>query len=222
MSAIESGAGGAILATVGPITKAVRVEQRPIISATLGEYQMALSCLAVAAQAAGIRAAFRYGGANLCLVEKIIFDGAGVTTAALTAGQALGWQAIMQRAYTVNHATGGANVAVLTGNNGKLRTAYSPTGVVDFRIANAAAVLSAGTSTPDAQPFGQVWGGLLGVGDKMTEATLFDQYEAGHPQMLAQNEGFTINMPVASPAAGAIAWGITVKWTEVTVAEWVT
>jgi hypothetical protein len=197
----------------------IRVNNRPIISATLGEYQCSLS---VAPQgpvlAAGIRFAFRYGGANLCLVEKIIFDGAGVTTA-LTAGQAFTWQAIARRSYTVSDATGGT-AATLTTNNCKLRTSYATTGVSSIHIATAAAVLSGGTSTPDAQPFGSVTAGLAGAGTFMGEATLFDGYEVGHPQIFAQNEGFSINLLTASPAAGTIGYGFTVKWTEVTPAEW--
>lgn len=220
MARVEAGSSGLIAAEVDDQSKSLRVNMRPLISATLGEYQTALYCQPVAAQATGRRAVFRYGGANLCLIKKVIFDGAGVSTAALTAGQALAWQLFVERAFTANYGTGGANVATLTGNNCKLRSSYATTGVVDIRIANAAAALTGGTSTPDAQPCGQAAGGLVSLGDKLAECTLFDQYESGHPLILANNEGFSIQMPIASPAAGAIGWGFTVKWDEVTAAEW--
>lgn len=220
MAILESGTGGGSKATVDATPLALRVVPRPIISATLGEYQCSLYCQPVAAQATGVRASFRYAGANLCLVEKIIFDGAGVSTAALTAGQALAWQVFVHRAYTVGHVTGTATAATLTGNNCKLRTSYSTTQVADIRIATTATALTGNTSTPDAQPLGQASGALVTLGDKLNEYAMFDQYQVGHPLICAQNEGFTINMPIASPAAGAIGWGFTVKWTEVTAAEW--
>lgn len=218
MAFIQDGTVTANLAGVDATPKALRVVQRPLISATLGEYACSLRGTNVAASAAGsIWWSFRYGGANLCIIDKVVFDGAGVNVA-LTAGQAVGWGLNIARAFTVNETTGGT-LATLTGNNCKLRTSYSTTGVASIAIANGAN-LTGGTKTLDTQPMGAVVSGLVGLGTAVPESSLFDAYSTGHPIICAANEGVELVNLITWPAAGQVNFGITVHWAEVTAAEW--
>jgi len=210
---IGLGSGGDLLDPGG----SRRVNIRPIISGTLGEYQTALTS---GVMAAGLAAnstvwSFRYTGANLCLIEKVILDGVG-SIVAFAAGSAT-FRLFAARSFSASDS--GGTAAVLTGNNCKLRTTYATTAVGDLRISSTAA-LTTGTRTLDSQPFGQVTNGFTAVaGASIPEATLFDNYEAGHHQILANNEGCILQASV--PATGTWTFGITVKWTEVTASEWV-
>lgn len=200
----------------------IRVNNRPIISGTLGSYQCSLAIttpLGPVVAAGAVLWAFRYTGANLCLIEKVILDGVAVTTA-FTAGQAIIPRLFACRSYTATHTTNATPAATLTGNNCKLRTSYATTGVGAIHMTGNVAGATGGTRTPDAQPMGAVVGGLSGAGSQIDEGVLFDAYAQGHPHILANNEGLEVQNAVASPAAGTISLGITVKWTEVTAAEW--
>lgn len=218
MAIIQDGVNAGTLASVDARSKSLRVNNRPMLSATLGEYSCALRGTNVAASAAGsVWWAFRYGGANLCVITKVIFDGAGVSTA-LTAGQAVAWGLFVARSFTVSANTG-ATAATLTGNNCKLRTSYATTGVSAIGISNGANI-TGNTRTPDAQPMGSVVGGLVGLGTFVSEAALFDAYSVGHPIVLAQNEGVEVQNLITFPAAGVVNFGVTVHWSELTAAEW--
>lgn len=201
------------------ISKALRTVQRPLISATLGSYEVGLtSGLMAAALAANTTIwSFRYTGAGLCIVDDVDFEGLGVITA-LTAGQAVAFGLFVNRAFTVS--ASGGTAATLTGNNGKLRTSYATTGVGDIRISSTAA-LTAGTRTPDAQPMGEVVTGLSAAGSSGAHIPLLATPSSNsHPIILANNEGLEIQNRIAFPAAGTWTFGITVRWTEVTSAEW--
>lgn len=216
MAVIQSGISGSDLVTVDPTSKSVRVNNRPIISATLGSYQCQLrsSTMAAGLAANAVVWSFRYGGANLCIVEKVIFDGMGSITA-FTPGT-VSHRLFSSRDFTASQS--GGTGATLTGNNCKLRTSYASTSVADIRIASTGALT--GTSfTSDSQALGGVVGGVgAAPAVSVDEGTLFDAYAVGHPIVLANNEGLTLQSTV--PATGTWNFGITIKWTEVTTAEW--
>jgi hypothetical protein len=198
------------------------VNNRPIISATLGSYQCSLAItapLGPVVAAGAVLWAFRYAGANLCLVEKVILDGVAVTTA-FTAGQAFAARLFVCRSYTASHGTNATPAATLTGNNVKLRTSYASTAVASIHMTGNIAGATGGTRTPDAQPCGAVVGGLAAAGSQVDEGVLFDAYAQGHPIVLANNEGLEVQNAIATPVAGTISLGVTIKWTEVTAAEW--
>lgn len=217
MAVIQDGTSGAILASVVAPTDSLSCNIKPYASATLGSYACSLTS---GVMAAGLVAAsevwqFRYGGANLCIVEKVILDGAGSITA-FTAGSAT-FRMFLSRSYTASG--GGGTAAVLTGNNCKLRTSYATTAVSDIRIASTLALTSPAGDVPDSQPCGGVAGSYSATaGAMIDEATLFDAYGVGHPIILAQNEGLILQATV--PAAGTWTFGISVRWAEVTAAEW--
>lgn len=217
MAVIQSGAS-TDLATVDATGKSIRVNNRPIISATLGSYQCALRSTTMAAglSAAAVTWSMRYGGNNLCLVEKVIFDGMGSITA-FTPGTVT-HRLFFSRAFTASQ-TGGTG-ATLTGNNHKLRTSYATTAVADIRIGLTGA-LTGSSFTSDAQALGGVCGAVgAAPAISLDEGILFDANAVGHPIILANNEGLTLQSTV--PATGTWDFGITVKWTEVTSAEWTT
>ena len=215
MADIQSGAS-VDLVNIDSASKSMRVNNRPIISGTLGSYQCALRSTTMAAGLAANAATwvFRYTGANLCLVEKVIFDGMG-GIAAFTAGS-VSHRLFAGRSFTASATPGTA--ATLTGNNCKLRTSYATTAVGQICISTTA-VLAGFTAVEDAQGMGGVVGGVTAAaGASVDEGTLFDSYQVGHPHICANNEGLVLRSTV--PATGTWDFGVTVKWTEVTAAEW--
>jgi hypothetical protein len=193
-----------------------RVNNRPIVSATLGSYQCALQSGVMAAGLAANSPVWscRYAGSNLCLVEKVILDGVGSITG-FTAGSAL-FRLFVTRSYTVFDTL--ATAATLTGNNCKLRTSFATTGMGNIAIASTATGTH-GTGTNDAQPCGAVANSFSATaGSSIAEATLYDGYSIGYPIVLAANEGLELTASV--PATGTWTFGISLKWSEVTSAEW--
>ena len=217
MAVIQSGALATDLATVDPGSKSLRVNNRPIISGTLGSYTCAQQS---GVMAAGLAAnapvwAMRYAGANLCIVEKVIFDGLG-SIVGFAAG-VVQLRLFVKRANTTSASAGTS--ATLTGNNCKLRTSYATTGVADIRIASTA-ILTPGGGANDIQPAGAVLNGVpatAGIG--VPGGVFYDAHHVGHPIILATNEGLELQATV--PATGTWIFGVSVRWTEVTAAEWV-
>jgi hypothetical protein len=205
------------IAEVDASTSSLRVVQRPAFGSALGSYAASLQS---GVMAAGLGAAaevfqFRYGGANLCLVERVVFDGLGGIVA-FTPGVAQ-FRLFISRSYTASGS--GGTAATLTTNNCKLRTSYATTAVADIRIASTAALTSPAGDVPDAQPMGAVIG-YVGAAPALTlsEMRLYDAYSTGHPIILAQNEGLILQATV--PATGTWTFGVSVRWSEITAAEW--
>lgn len=180
----------------------------------LGSYSMALSS---GTMAAGLGAAspivsFRYGGANLVIVRKVIFS-AGDTSTAFTAG-VFTFNMFAARSFSASD-TGGT-AATLTGNNGKLRTSYGTTAISDFRCSSTA-TLTAGTRTLDSTALSST-----SVSDPATAGNtiinagtiLFSSNAGEQPLILANNEGFVIQATV--PATGTWTFSVQVYWDEVT------
>jgi len=204
-------------AEVDAATASLRVVQRPALGAALGSYAVSLQS---GVMAAGLGAAsevfqFRYAGANLCLVERVIFDGLGGIVA-FTPGVAQ-FRLFISRSYTASGS--GGTAATLTTNNCKLRTSYATTGVADIRISSTTGLTTPSGDVPDAQPMGSVIGYLGAVPAlNLAEMRLYDAYSTGHPIILAQNEGLIVQATV--PATGTWTFGMSVRWSEITAAEW--
>lgn len=218
MAVITSGVSASDIATIDVRNKALRVSNRPAVSNSLGSYAKSMnSSLMAAALAANANVwSFRYTGANLCVVTKVVFDGLGVITA-LTAGQAVGFGLFAARAFTISDSTGTAGT--FSGNNSKLKTNFGTTGIGDVRI-SATAALTAGTRTLDTDPMGGVWAGLAAAGSSIPESALFDSYGIEHGLVLANNEGLVLQNRVLWPVAGTFTFGVTIHWAEFTQAEW--
>lgn len=164
---------------------------------------------------------FRYvtSASRICLVYKVCIS-AGANVAA-TAAALLSFKLAAARGWTAA-GTGGTRV-VLTGNNAKLRTAYSTSEVNDVGISTTAA-LAIGTKTLDVTDMGGVAFGI-GTGAITTslplsfldKTPLYDaDGEGQHPLVLGNQEGFIIrNGPIAFPATMTWAFSVEVIWLEV-------
>ncbi len=133
---------------------------------------------------------------------------------------------IIARSFTVSDSAG--TVITLTGNNQKLRTSFPTSLVTDMRIA-AAAALTAGTRTLDAQGVGiaATWLDLSSASTAAVAASTFphtriidrvDLWNAQtgfqHPIVLAQNEGIIIDVPTAQPAGSSLSTFVDLQWCE--------
>lgn len=166
---------------------------------------------------------FRYltGAARVCLVHGISVS-AGANVAA-TAAALLSLRATIARLWTAP-GTGGTR-ATLSGNNQKLRTAFTTSSEVSDAGMATTAALGAGTKTLDAHDIGGVSYGV-GTGALTTsnDFTLLPKTNllgdfAGSlafPLVLAHQEGFVIRSGIIGPATMTWALTVDVAWSEVT------
>lgn len=224
MAVIQSGAT-TDLATVDATTKAIRVVQRPLVpSNTTGAYRQGLF---TGSMAAGLAAnsevmQFRYTGANLAIVRRVIFEGVAASTA--FAAGAFSFRALLATSWTVDGSAG--QVAAATSNGQELDTSYAAP-VATLRVSTTV-TLGAGTKTlqgvtANAQGIGLALGftapATPAVGQQMPRSDLLGEDPgAEHPQVLRQNEGIVVVATV--PATGVWITGFTVQWIECTAAEW--
>lgn len=196
---------------LGPVAAASSVPMT-IGPALLGSYCMGAN---TGTMAAGLGAgapiySFRYGGAALAIVRKVVAEADDITTA-FVAGAAK-FDMIAARSFTASD-TGGT-AATLTGNNGKLRTSFATTAISDLRISSTA-TLTAGTRTLDAQPLASVEFAVPTSidGDLLPTTTLYQSNIGESPLVLATNEGFVIQATV--PGTGTWVASVRVCWDEV-------
>ena len=211
------GNGGVVAEVGGTGYRALRSEQRPLEIGSLGAYSLSMLS---GTMAAGLVAnseiyQFRWTDATrLAVVHSIILDGISGSATAFAAGFGA---VTVTPARSFTAAGTGGTAATITGNNQKLRTSMGTTLLGEARCASTTA-LGAGTKTLDSQAIGQY---SLAIGTTASvqispQVILFDWKTLGeHPLILAQNEGFAIRATV--PATGTWQFGITVRWSEVTV-----
>lgn len=207
-----------VIAEVQANTRALNSRCTPIDIGSLGAYRLAqTSGLTTGVAAAAPVYSWRWGDATrLAVLRKLRVRAAVIT--GFTAAQQLGCDAVIARAFTASDTAGTA--ATLTGNNQKKRTSMGTTLLTDARI-SAAAALTAGTRTLDAQAF-------IGTNAKTLAAAatvqlnslemIYDDshYSQGYPIIFAQNEGFVVRNQIAMGAAGTVQWWVEVAWDEVT------
>jgi hypothetical protein len=220
MAVIQDPTDATKIARVSPELEALSVVNKPIDPGALGAYMVSVASGTMAAGMAGGSEVvqFRYGGANLCLVEQVMFEGMTSLGTGFTAGVASALLTIT-RNYTANGSGGGA--ATLTGNNQKLKTSvYGTTGLSEIRVATTAGLTSPAGDAPDANPIARAqWGVSTATNAQQAgQFLLFDAYGVGHPIELAQNEGLILSMTV--PATGTWAFSVRFKWTEILAATW--
>jgi len=125
--------------------------------------------------------------------------------------------------YTVSPTTSIA-AATVTARNAKRRTSMGVTllngaGAGIWALTTVAAGITGQTLVNDAQPLARISGnsGTV-VGTQFFGANptnLWDDNVDGHPLILAQNEGITIQAPLAGPATGTFMVGVSLDWMEV-------
>jgi len=213
------GTSGTLPEVDGTTYRALRVTMRPTDYALLGLYRISMQSGVMAAGLAAFATIFYarwVASPQLALIWGVSLDGVAGTSTAFTAGTGFhGFQ--VARAWTVDGS--GGNLAVLTGNNQKLRASMGSSLMGTIRCSSTAA-LSAGTNNTDAQGMGHIWYPIntaTGV-TYVTQAGFYGSQtleDGGNPApiVLAQNEGVTVN--ASMPATGTWQFGISMSWSEV-------
>jgi hypothetical protein len=205
------GGDGVSVAAVDPQHSAQRVSLRP--PQALGFFSIGAQSGALTAVGAnGPVFALRNASSNLIMIKRV---GVGfILTTAFTTPQIVDFGLAVARSWTAADA-GGTAIAV-TGNNGKHRTSLASPVSLDARIA-AAAALTAGTRTLDANTLGQIgaWAGAIGAGVTPSPDNLFSHNTGDHPLILAQNEGIIIQAMTAMGATGIGRLYVNIEFGEV-------
>ena len=211
------GNGGTVAEVDGSTYRALRISPRPLDVAALGHYRVAVTIGLVATQAAnGTLFSFRWGAAsNLAVITKLRLS--IMQTAAATATIWPNFSVFQARSFTVSDSAGTA--VTLTGNNMKKRTSMGTTTVTDIRFSAAAAGLTAGTRTLDANPIlvmptTQI---ITTPNPNMVSVELdVGVGDGNHPVIMAQNEGVIVQGPsTAFGAAGTANLIVDMSWAEV-------
>jgi len=143
--------------------------------------------------------------------------GATVVTA-VTAQRTDPVVATIGRAYTAAHTTSATTIS-LTGNNNKTRTSPMGTSQANLLAASAAAGLTGGTRTLDANAFGIApITNIVGLGTGTLLQELYSWESLGmHPVVLAANEGVEVAWGATAIATGTISVNILMAFAEVIV-----
>ncbi len=214
MSIQIQGSGGVVADVGGTGYRALKVQEMPLEYGAFGHYRLATTVSLLAAQAAnGTLLSFRWADASrLAIIHTIRLK--CMQTAAATATIMPIFEVFAARSFTTSDSVGTA--ITLTGNSMKRRTSMGTTLVTDIRKSAAAAGVTAGTRTLDADPFLHL---LTNQAITTPNATLYEAvYDAqgDHPLVLAQNEGFIVRGPsVVFGAAGTANLVVGVVWAEV-------
>ena len=188
----------------------------------LGRYSIATATGAIVAtgSAAAVIWTCRWTDASIkALIKRIRVN--AVVTGTITTAVPYDLEAYFVTGYTVAPTTSIAT-ATLTGRNGARRAAYGTTlmgGV--YTLTTVAAGITGQTFTADAQPLARLSGAsgtvigtqFFGVG---MPATLLDDENGRNPIILGENEGISIQAPLAGPATGTFRVAVNLDWEEVT------
>lgn len=182
---------------------------------SLGHYRIATTISLVATQAAnGTLFSFRWGSsARLCYPVFMRLSLIQLTAATATIFPR--YQIFVARSFTASDSAGTA--ITITGNSMKKRTNMATTLVTDIRKSAAAAGLTAGTRTLDADPMLEMSTISTATTPNSTqysrELDFTDRVE--HPLVLAQDEGFIVRGPTTVfGAAGTADLSVEISWAE--------
>lgn len=201
----------------GTTFRALRITPRPIEYGAFGHYRVAATVGLLATQAAnGTLFSFRWGDATrLCVLGKVKLQ--CLQTVAATATIMPSFEVFIARSFSASDSVGTA--ITLTTNSMKKRTSMGTTLVTDMRFSAAAAGLTVGTRTLDANAVLQ-----LPTQQTITtpNATLYaaeldiGSSDGNHPFVFAQNEGWIVRGPtVVFGAAGTANLVVEASWAEV-------
>ena len=222
MATLDSVQNPGINAEVDPTHRALRVSVRPLEHQTLagkilGHYRIFGQTSAIAPTANAVLGLLRWTDPTNFLVIKRVY--ATVTdVTAITAQRTDPLLLLVARSYTVAETT---NVTQLTisGNNQKVRANMSTTLAASVAVASAAAGMTGGTKTNDANAFGALAFGMgvafggLGTGD---QGDLYKWDQLGqHPIVLQTNEGVLLTWGTTTLATGTVTVGFGIEWAEV-------
>lgn len=232
MAFLESQAFPGIVEEIDPVFRAGRVSLRPIDYGVpvnlgapgkfLGHYSQVGTISAIAPAANANLAAFRWADpTNFVILLRLWFSLQVVT--AVTAQRVDALLAFIARGYSVRDLTNATAIA-LVGNAGKMRTTPMGTTLMglsgNFDVASAAAGLTGGTKTVDANPFGSAGlsgpSAIAGLGTGVPNTDLYKGDKQGnHPPMLSTQEGALVQWGATALATGTVTLTIGVEWAEV-------
>jgi hypothetical protein len=203
------------LAEVEPNSLAFRATLRPNDIGTLGSYRLATFTGLTAGIAANAPLfSWRWGDASRVAILRYLRIRAAVVTG-FTAAQELAFDAMIARSWTTNDS--GGTAIVFTANNAKKRTSMGQSLVTDCRIA-AAATLTAGARTLDANPIMAGVAKTLAAAATVQDAVLEETFDATNgqdfPFVFAQNEGFVVRNSILMGAGGTVRWAVQAAWDE--------
>jgi len=129
-------------------------------------------------------------------------------------------QLFFARGFTVSPTTHIGTTATLSGGNAKLRTSMGTSlmgGIwIQDTTAGGMTGQTLGNDTDALATIGGASGTVIGTQFFGTNpASLWDDGVDEHPIVLAQNEGLTIQAPLAGPATGTFQVVVSVDWQEV-------
>ena len=210
------GNGGTVAEVDGTTFRAIRVTQRPLDYGALGHYRVAVTVGLLATQAAnGTLFSLRWGDATrLCVVQNIRLQ--CIQTAAATATIMPSFEVFVARSFSASDTVGTA--VTTTGNNMKKRTSMGTSLVTDMRFSAAAAGLTAGTRTLDANALFQMpTNQTITTPNPVVYTAGMDATDGTDmPVVLAQNEGIIVRGPtVVFGAAGTANLLVDIAWAEV-------
>lgn len=170
-------------------------------SRVLGAFRHHLVSGVLGGLAAGdVIMSLRNGSLHPVAIRRVLFGFAGLDVGFAPATQ-FKFEIFMARSFTVSDS--GGTAAVLTGNNGKLATAFNTTDLTDFRVSTGIA-LTAGTRTLDTAALSTLAGTVSATpnlsyipsGTPLFAGTEPDDW----PIVLEQNEGLVLAATL--PAVG--------------------
>jgi len=214
------GNGGVIAEVQGTNFRALSTSGKPLEYTTFGHYAYAGFTGVLPAALAANSEIFQLrwtDSTRLCVIQKVTIS-ACVSTTFFAAGVPVQIDLVKSTAWTVAGTLGtGLTPAALLKRRTSMGATLIATG--DMRIATTAA-LGAGTKTLETLSQGAVLGpGPITAslnGQIIPPGTILydDRDQAGHPLVLAQNEGISVRS-VAVPATGTWTAAIAVQWAEV-------
>lgn len=206
-------------AAIDPLFQAARFSARPIdytnLGQNLGHYALVATTSAALWSANAILFAFRWTDPSRFSVIQSLSVGATVVTA-VTAQRVDPVVATIARSYTVRDLTN-ATVVTMSGNNQKQSTKMGTSLIGNIDVASAAAGLTGGTKTLDANSIGfSSMPGLLGLGTAVANTVVLDPNtgDGEHPIILAANEGLVVSWGPTALATGTATVTVKVRWAE--------
>jgi hypothetical protein len=206
---------------VDPLFLAARVALRPLdytgAGRVLGHFRVGMRTAAIAPAGNGVMGNIRWTdtGSYLVLIRALV--GISVITA-VTAQRTDPLQLMFSRAYTASETTS-VTAITISGNNNKMRTSPMNSSLVtQLAVASAAAGLTGGTSTNDANSLGlaSISPALVAIGSGMPMQALYEADTLyGHPPVLAANEGLKVLWGTTTLATGTVTVDMVLSWAEV-------
>lgn len=216
MTTIDSVKTPGTSAEVDPAFLALRVSQRPLEHGAGGHFRVYGLATSVKPGASGVQAAFRWTDttkfAVIYRVNAIV-----TVTSAVTPQEVDPITLSVVRGYTARDLTNATSI-LPSGSSNKMRTSMGSSLVTNLDVTNAAAGMSGGMGTKDANPIGMLAVNGIGAVGTAAQGDLFAlSSPAMHPIVLGPNEGLNLLWGATVLVSGAVQVAVGFEWAEVPV-----